>query len=303
MTQRNKIAFFGTSHTYGDCAEGISHHKHQTKFVADPWPKLFAEKLNKEFYNFGIGGSDNMNILDAILEAFNRGVMDEVDTLILEPRLAFDTVKLPYDNIDYDIIEEDFTTKENREPTHWLDFGRHYQEHDWAMPAPQPEKLWARFALHDLENEERFKSKLRAKYVGDPKQKSFVDKDIKKFVELTKLYHSSTRYIDYKNFQFIKNVKTLCDGFGINFYWLNFEGLTRMRMGGKKDFIYFDNDKNLMDGCLNPDKSVRDYIYEFCQHNNKPYTDYLCSCNHFNQKAQPRMTEYLLQGYHERKNN
>ena len=76
-----------------------------------------------------------------------------------------------------------------------------------------------------------------------------------------------------------------------------------MRMGGKKDFIYFDNDKNLMDGCLNPDKSVRDYIYGFCQQNDEPSRDYLCSCNHFNQKAQPRITEYLLQGYHERKNN
>ena len=240
-----------------------------------------------------------MNILDAILEAFNRGIMDEVDTLILEPRLAFDTVKLPYDNIDYNIIEKEFTTKENREPTHWLDFGRHYQEYDWAMPAPLPEKLWARFALHDLDSERRFRARLRADYIGDPKEKSLVDADIKKYTELTKLYHSSTKYIDYKNFQFIKNVKTICEGYGIDFYWLNFEGLSRM----KKDFIHFDNDKNLMDVCLNPHQSVRYYIHEFCNYDDKMYMEYMCSCQHFNDKAQPHISSYLLQGYNEKTNN
>jgi hypothetical protein len=59
LSHRNKLAFFGTSHTYGDCAEGISHNNGQKKFVKTPWPELFAKHLNKEFYNFGIGGSDN----------------------------------------------------------------------------------------------------------------------------------------------------------------------------------------------------------------------------------------------------
>ena len=110
---------------------------------------MFAEELNKEFYNFGIGGSDNTTILDAILEAFNRGTLDDVDTLILEPRLSFDTVRLPYDNINYNVMAESKWGKIDYS-THWLDTARHTQEYDWSQPLT--ESLWVRFALRDLED-------------------------------------------------------------------------------------------------------------------------------------------------------
>lgn len=292
MKQRNKIAFFGTSHTYGDCAEGISHNKGQKKFVAKPWPVWFAKKLNKEFYNFGIGGSDNTTILDAILEAFNRGTMDDVDTLILEPRLSFDTVRLPYDNINYDVIAENKWGKIDYS-THWLDAGRHTQEYDWSQPTPLTESLWIRFALMDLDNPEKFERRMNANYVGSDKARE--DHDIKKYVELTKLYTSSSKYLSYLNLQFVKNVYMLCKGHGIDFYWLNFESYP---LENVKPF--FDNDKNLIDVCLNPIKNVRRHIYEMYSDNIKEYE---CSCRHFNEKAQPYISSYLLQGYNERKNN
>ena len=71
----------------------------------------------------------------------------------------------------------------------------------------------------------------------------------------------------------------------------------------KKDFIHFDNDKNLMDVCLNPHQSVRYYIHEFCNYDDKMYMEYMCSCQHFNDKAQPHISSYLLQGYNEKTNN
>ena len=299
MTQRNKIAFFGTSHTFGDCAEGISHHEKQKKFVAKPWPVWLAKKLNKQFYNFGIGGCDNMSMLDAILEAFKRGTMDEVDTLILEPRLNFDTVKLPYDNTNYEPKKADFLKRNKMNFTHWLDFGRHHREHKWSTPAPLTEYFWARFALYDLEEGERFRNKLRADYVGDPKEKPFVDKDIKSYVELGKLYESKSIYVDYVNVQFIRNVKLICDAHGIDFYWVDFEGHTKKEINQNKNKVFKDHiyNKEVMDVCLNPEESVRKYIRDRYK-----YEDYICSCYHFNERAQAIISEYLLQGYYERKN-
>tara|TARA_B100000989_G_scaffold288187_1_gene258634 strand:+ start:1194 stop:2078 length:885 start_codon:yes stop_codon:yes gene_type:complete len=293
--QRNKIAFFGTSHTFGDCAEGINHHEGQLRFVEKPWPVWFAKELNKEFYNFGIGGADNTVMLDAILEAFNRGTMDEIDTLILEPRLSFDTVRLPYDHIDYNVKPE-FEKDENElgkidYSTHWLDDARHTKEHDWAQPTPLTESLWIRFSLMDLNNDKNFESRMKADYIGDINDKSMVDKDIKKYVELSKSYNTGSKSLEYLNLQFIKNVYMLCKGYGIDFYWLNFEA---------PDFenikTFFDNDKNLIDVCLNPDKTVRSYM-----HSKK--LNYVCSCGHFNEEAQPYISSYLLQGYNERTNN
>lgn len=289
---RNKIAFFGTSHTYGDCAEGISHNKNQKKFLKNPWPALFAKKLNKEFYNFGIGGSDNTTMLDAILEAFNRGTMDDVDTLILEPRLSFDTVRLPYDNINYNVMAESKWGKIDYS-THWLDAGRHTQEHDWSQPTPLTESLWIRFALIDLNKEEKFKKRMNADYVGS--DKSIEDKDIRKYVELTKLYMSNSKYLYYLNLQFIKNVYMLCKGHGIDFYWLNFESYPFEDVK-----TFFDNDKNLIDVCLNPTKNVRTHIREIQP---EKFREFECSCKHFNDKAQPHISSYLLKGYNERTNS
>jgi hypothetical protein len=289
---RNKIAFFGTSHTFGDCKEGINHNEGQVRFVETPWPALFAKKLNKEFYNFGIGGSDNMTMLDAILEAFNRGTMDDVDTLILEPRLSFDTVRLPYDNINYDVMAESKWGKIDYS-THWLDVGRHTQEYGWPQPIPLTESLWIRFALMDLDNVQQFTRRMNADYVGS--DKSIEDKDIRKYVELTKLYISNSKYLYYLNLQFIKNVYMLCKGHGIDFYWLNFESY---------DFedtkTFFDNDKNLIDVCLNPIKNVRTHIREIQP---DKFKEFQCSCTHFNDKAQPHISSYLLKGYNERTNS
>ena len=290
MSKRNKIAFFGTSHTYGDCAEGINHHEGQVRFVEKPWPVWFAKKLNKEFYNFGIGGADNTTMLDAILEAFNRGTMDDVDTLILEPRLSFDTVRLPYDHTGYNVSPEGKYGKIDYS-THWLDAGRHTQEHDWSQPTPLTESLWIRFALMDLDNDANFKRRMNADYIGNINDKSMVDKDIRKYVELTKLYNTNSKYLEYLNLQFIKNVYMLCKGHGIDFYWLNFESPNFENIK-----TFFDNDKNLIDVCLNPDKTVRSYM-----HSKK--LNYVCSCGHFNEEAQPYISSYLLQGYNERTNN
>lgn len=295
MSHRNKIAFFGTSHTYGDCAEGINHNEGQVRFVEKPWPYFFAKKLNKEFYNFGIGGSDNTTILDAILEAFNRGTMDDVDTLILEPRLSFDTVRLPYDNINYDVMSESEYGKIDYS-THWLDTGRHTQEYDWSQPWPLTESLWIRFALMDLKDPEQFKKRMNADYVGNIHDKRLEDEDIKKYVELTKLFVTNTRYLYYLNLQFIKNVYMLCKGNGIDFYWLNFESYDFENVK-----TFFDNDQNLIDVCLNPIKNVRRHIYETS--NTDAKIQFECSCKHFNQRAQPYISSYLIQGYNERKNN
>ncbi len=297
MSHRNKIAFFGTSHTYGDCAEGISHYDGQKKFVKTPWPELFAKQLNKEFYNFGIGGSDNMTMLDAILEAFSRGTMDEVDTLILEPRLSYDAIRLPYDYIGYK-PKANSEYGPNEYTTHWLDTGRHTQEHNWPDTFPRTEELWVRFALMDLKDEAQFRRRMNADYLGNIHDRDLEDKDIKKFVELSKLYVSNSHYLDYLNFQFIKNVYTICKGYGIKFYWLNFESNRFQKFFTDEREVYWENEQQLLDLCINPKQIVRNYIKEA-----KLAQDPECSCGHFNDYAQPYISAYLIKGYNERKNS
>lgn len=297
MSHRNKIAFFGTSHTYGDCAEGVSTHRDQKKFVKRTWCEYFAKTLNKEFHNFGIGGSDNMVQLDSILEAFNRGKMDDVDTLILEPRLSYDTVRLPYDNIGYKAKGQtefgsiDYTT-------HWHDTGRDIQIPAWPDPYPFTENLWARFNLNDLKSEQKFQHRLNADYLGSQHDKPMEDKDIRKFVELSKLYLTDSQYLDYMNFQFIKNVYILCKTAGIDFFWINWESNRFFNRFMQEDNLFFENDRHILDLCLHHDNTVRYHIKEL----NLPY-EVECTCGHFNDYAQPYISSYLIKGYNERKNN
>ena len=158
MTQQNKIAFFGTSHTYGDCKEGVSAHEDFFKYLETPWPDIFAKKLDKDFYNFGVGGADNMTMLDTVLDAFSQGKMDDVDTVILEPRLTFDTVKVPYDNTGY---ERDWRQESQSPSMHWIDHARHTKISDPSMEMPLSERFWTRFALIDLKDTDAFNKRIR----------------------------------------------------------------------------------------------------------------------------------------------
>ena len=87
----------------------------------------------------------------------------------------------------------------------------------------------------------------------------------------------------------------LCKGHGIDFYWLNFESYPFEDVK-----TFFDNDKNLIDVCLNPIKNVRTHIREIQP---KKFREFECSCRHFNDRAQPHISLYLLKGYNERTNN
>lgn len=292
MTQQNKIAFFGTSHTYGDCKEGVSAHEDFFKYLETPWPDIFAKKLDKDFYNFGVGGADNMTMLDTVLDAFSQGKMDDVDTVILEPRLTFDTVKVPYDNTGY---ERDWR-KESRSPSmHWIDHARHTKISDPSMEMPLSERFWTRFALIDLKDTDAFNKRIRGTYKGSTYEKKLADEDIKKYVELDKLFVSHSKYLKYLNLQFIKNVYLLCKPNGIKFYWLNWEGFA-----WEKFTPFFEQDNNLMELNITPSKCVTSYMDKDVPGNLK---DWQCSCGHFNQKAQDYIAEYLLQGYNERTNS
>jgi len=295
LSHRNKIAFFGTSHTYGDCAEGITKNKKKLfKYLETPWPELFAKKLNKEFYNFGIGGSDNMTILDAILEAFSRGIMDDVETVILEPRLSFDTVKVPFCNIGYTKRPEGLEDREDYS-SHWLDHARHTKIDDPTMPMPKTESLWTRFALMDLNDPDAFSRRIDGVYNEPEYNKTMEDRDIQKYVQLDKLYVSGSKYLQYLNLQFIKNVYQLCKGHGIKFYWLNWESFLWERFTP-----FFEQDNHLMELNITPFKCVMTYMDKDVPGDIK---DFQCSCGHFNQKAQHYITQFLTQGYNERTNN
>lgn len=292
IMQQNKIAFFGTSHTYGDCNEGVNTAPGLFKYVETPWPELFAKELGKDFYNFGIGGSDNMVILDTVLEAFDRGIMDEVDTVILEPRLQFDTVKLPYQHIGYKKIDED---EDDGPSTHWIEHARHTKVDNPRVPSPLTEKFWCRFALNDLKDPALFQRRIDGIYTGPEHQKTMEDKDIRKYVELEKLFLTETKYLQWLNFQFIKNVYQLCKANGIKFYWLNWEGFS-----WESFKPFFESDNHLMELNLTQDKCVRTYMDQDVPGNIK---DWECSCGHFNQKAQFYIAKYLTREYDKRTNN
>ena len=135
-------------------------------------------------------------------------------------------------------------------------------------------------------------------YLGNIHDRDLEDKDIKKFVELSKLYVSNSHYLDYLNFQFLKNVYTICKGYGIKFYWLNFESNRFQKFFTDEREVYWENEQQLLDLCINPKQIVRNYIKEA-----KLAQDTECSCGHFNDYAQPYISAYLLKGYNERKNS
>ena len=82
----NKIAFFGTSHTYGQCSDLPND------IVDKPWANHLADKLNADILNYGLTGATNFEIQVIINEALDAGYLEDVDTVILEPRLFWDSI-------------------------------------------------------------------------------------------------------------------------------------------------------------------------------------------------------------------
>jgi hypothetical protein len=184
---------------------------------------------------------------------------------------------------------------EDKAIKHWIDHARHTKVADPTMPMPLSEKLWVRFALMDFKNPDAFSRRIKGTYKGPTYEKTLVDEDIKKYVELEKLFVSGSKYLQYLNLQFIKNVYLLCKSNDIKFYWLNWEGFV-----WEKFTPFFEQDNNLMELNITPSKCVTSYMDKDVPGNIK---DWQCSCGHFNQKAQDYIAQYLLQGYNERTNN
>ena len=92
----NKIAFFGTSHTYGNCTDVDLNR------IDHAWPEQVAERLNVDHLNFGMPGAPNIEIQILLTEAINNGLLDDVDTVIVEPRLTHDWILWDNYNLEHE---------------------------------------------------------------------------------------------------------------------------------------------------------------------------------------------------------
>lgn len=258
----NKVAFFGTSHTYGQCNDlpnGI---------VDKPWTNYLSEDL----LNFGIRGATNFEIQIIINEALDAGYLEDVDTVILEPRLFWDSIMVQ-NKYNTGYINDTSNNKDNL-------IGKTRQYIDTVV-APWHYSIAKELSIGDFEVHKHFNEKYFCTDDIDFEQR-LERKDLNTLVKLYTLFVEHTNFMIYKNLEFVKTIQNLCNALGKKFYWINWESSSNAI-----NSEVFPLHQSVLDSCLNTDISVKDYITRM--HGVK----FLCSCSHCNEEAQPLIGEFI----------
>ena len=250
----SKTAFFGTSHTCGDCAE------EPTGYIPNPWPKLVDDTA----YNYSMSGATNFELSVIINEAFSLNYLDDVNTVILEPRLSFSA--LMWNRLEENlIVGNDPLIKSTTEFTNTdADCAHHY--------------FTTEVGTGDFMNDERIRRKVFGKN-GNLISKMEIN-DIKQSVTTYLVNNGNTNSMLYQNLNFVKTIMLLCKAYNKEFYWIDWE------LPPHVDIHLHSMFDDVMNCCLNPDKSVKGFILD----KNK---NYVCSCGHLNAKAQPLIAEFI----------
>jgi len=262
----NKIAFFGTSHTYGQCRDLPD------EVVKKPWTNILAEKCGIESVNFGLPGSTNFEIQIVINEALQNGDLDNVDTIIVEPRLSFDDLQVLNKYNDGEFCN----TANNKDDL--ITVTRQYID---TIHSPWHRSISMTLGLGDFYNLDHFKKKYFNMVALDTKH-TLEQKDLQNFVNQYALIVEHNKFLVYKNIEFMKTLQLLMESLGKKFYWINWE------CGYPIDKNIYPKQKDVIKNCLNTDISVKDYMTE------KYGKQYLCSCSHWNEEAQSLISEFVL---------
>lgn len=260
-----KIAFFGTSHTWGDCAE------EPNGCVSNPWPQFVA----KDSLNYSMSGATNFELSVIINEAFLLNYLDEVDTVILEPRTGFSALM-------WNKLEEGFELGNDpliKSSWEFRNIKTDCPHFNWTIE----------IGTGDFMSDERIRRKIFGKG-GNLISKLEID-EIKKSVSTYSIQNGNTNSMLYQNLNFIRTVKLLCDAYNKKFYWVNWE--TADHVDIKLHPSMFED---VLDCCLNPEMSMKRYIFNI----DKKLS---CSCGHLNAKAQPIIAKFITEKLNDKRTN
>ena len=261
----NKIAFFGTSHTHGQCNDLPEDR------VVKPWTNCLADSFNAECLNFGLMGATNFELQVLVNEAIGLGYLEDVDTVVMEPRLSFDdlTVKNKFNNGSFNNTQDNLGKL--------IGFTRQYI--DIGEP-PWHYSINRTLGLGDFKDLKGFNQKYFNSDIVTTEQR-LERSELEKLVNLHALFVEHNTLMVYKNLEFMNTMKNLFNSLDKKFYWINWE------CGIKINSKTFPLHSTIIQYCLNSDISIKDYMINM--HNKK----YLCSCSHWNEEAQPLIGEFI----------
>ena len=275
-----KIAFFGTSHTYGSCSD-VKNDR-----IDHAWPEHMAERLGADHLNFGLPGSTNFEMQIIFNETINDGLLDDVDTVIIEPRLSYDHIL--WNNYD--------KNHEGTRPLYAMTkagsnhFGHrhdHYDELGNFHCGNKCDSLHHKYVqeinLNNLDNKIEYERKMKK-----PIHRLMLDK-MRHAVETIYYYNQDDMGMLYQSYQYLRVWGTMCKLLDKKFYWMNWSSIYGEN---KKDAILDPYFQDILDLCINPQKSVTDFMARKMKDENK---NYVCECNHHNVEAQPIIAEFLIE--------
>ena len=267
----NKIAFIGTSFTYCYC-ENESFDKLKEE---NTWPYLLAQKLNKNYLNFGLNGASNQDLLEIFIKLNESGYLDEIDQLIIEPRTTSTPVRV--DGEDFLKLEESFGSDKFDDNLTILHTTRNNKDYDFT----NPDNVWP--------SKTKFYRNVAPGWPTEFFYKKLQNSKLKKqYIEKYLQYHAYVKgdYVTaFEICDMLSIIKIVCDLKGIKFnwvYWSFFENWNNIC--NKKVF------GNTYDCLINKKESIEYYI-----ENNNNHEIY-CSCRHFNDSVQSQIADYIYQG-------
>lgn len=262
----SKIAFIGTSHTYGDCSDVESGYMPKQML----WSSILGRMLGKKVLNFGDSGATNFELQVIINDAFSEGYLDDVDTIIFEPRISHNgaCISPPKeesldDSFDTSLIK---ITREFEDESH-----RFFHQ-----------LIYHSATYNDVEDIDH----AHMRYFNDqepltPAQAAML-KQLRHYISLHYVLLKEETMV-YKGLELVRNLQNLCKLSNKKLYWVNWEceETTSLRMNPRFDPVLED--------CLNPDLSIRNHI-------NRTHGKHLqCECHHFGIEAQNYIAQFLLE--------
>lgn len=285
------LAILGTSHTAGDCDDGVSTQVEHT------YGKLLADKMGLEYVNLGMSGASNFDLLEIANELTAYDLLKNCKMFLLEPRLGGGTMNISRDPLleyynndifqDYDHIYPSLLMTE-----HFSDIAEKY------MPTVSYGyfSIWNGSDLSDA----RVRDRISGGYADNIKHVSNTEfSEFTKYLKQKVYYEAGTCYNRIHDLTVIQSIKNIV---GVsNFGWLNFSGAPAHHPLIEDIYKY-----NLPYGELPEDATNRrnlsiityiteNYSAEFINQNE-------CRCGHFNQKVHQLIADILYERIDERKN-
>lgn len=260
----SKIAFLGTSHTYGYC-EDVHDSQIDDK---DTWVSLLSQKLKKQYYNFGYNGATNKDLLNIFVEMHNNGYLDKIDTVIVEPRITLTPVKA--DATSFLNIKNSTNVYDAKASI--LDMTRNNKDYNVSKSGcilPESSS-WYKNISFKYPTEFFYKkledSKIKRKYIND-------------YLELHSIVAGGDLVV-VETADTLKVIKAMCELKNIKFKWIWWS-----MPNWKVDKKYFGE---VYEHLINKSATIEHHFHK--------KENVYCSCGHLKKEKQPEVADILYEG-------